>query len=245
MAGQDPVSPASWAPGRPGSSKLGNLRSRQTQSNVIAVMSKGSRSADAQRLQRGGSCRRGWRAPSPTQGLRTGGRGRRPAPPPRLPSGRPVAGLGSGSLPLLRPRIFSFFLSFRRTLSLPLPPRSDSESPLPTGRAHSRCSMFAGSGQPVGVLSLSQAPPVRYRLVAGIPALVPPSPSNSDACLSSEVTVGRGFPGPLLHGSPLFGGRKHRIGPQSCHLSRPRAFQRRPPAPRLSTARGDVCVQGR
>lgn len=68
MAGYDRVSPPAGAPGPTGSSKLGNLGFRQIQNNIIAVMSKGSRSADVPRLQRGGSFRPGWRAPFPHPG---------------------------------------------------------------------------------------------------------------------------------------------------------------------------------
>ena len=51
MAGPDRVSPPAAGPGPTGSSKRGNLGFRQIQNNIIAVMSKGSRFADAPRLQ--------------------------------------------------------------------------------------------------------------------------------------------------------------------------------------------------
>lgn len=53
----------------------------------------------------------------------------------------------------------------------------------------------------------------RRALVAGLWALLffLPSPSNSIACLSREGGAGRKFPGPVLHRSISFSGRKHRI----------------------------------
>lgn len=117
-AGQGRVSPPAPALGPPGSSKLGNLGSRQTESNIIAVMSNGSRSADAPRLQRGGSCRRGGRAPprplpSASAQWKEGAvaLGPPPAPPPRAPPPALPAS-GPGFLPLLMPLVFPFLFLF-------------------------------------------------------------------------------------------------------------------------------------
>lgn len=117
MVGQDQVFLAQ-TPGPPGSSKFGNLGSRQTYSNIIAVMSDGSRSADAPRLQRGGSCRPCGRAPFPHPAPRRVGGGGRPGTPRLAPASArlhpPSCRSGSGfpSTPA-SPRfpIFCFFSS--------------------------------------------------------------------------------------------------------------------------------------
>lgn len=85
-------------------------------------MSNGSRSADAPRLQRGGSCRRGGRAPFPHAAPLPGGGGRRPGTPARArPCARlrPRCRLGSGFPSTPVPPTLSIFVSFRLALSSP------------------------------------------------------------------------------------------------------------------------------
>lgn len=143
MAGYDRVSPPAGAPGPTGSSKLGNLGFRQIQNNIIAVMSKGSRSADVPRLQRGGSFRPGWRAPFPHPGtLREEQHSPPPAPPwdPAASASAPMERLGSGFPSNSRPPSFLVFISFCSAFSLP-PPLSVPEFPLSPGSAHRRRSI--------------------------------------------------------------------------------------------------------
>lgn len=85
-------------------------------------MSNGSRSADAPRLQRGGSCRRGGRAPFPHAAPLRGGGGRPPATPVRaglFARLRPRCRLGSGFPSTPVPPTFPIFVSFRLALSFP------------------------------------------------------------------------------------------------------------------------------
>lgn len=80
------------------------VQAKSEQHNCI--MSKGSSSAEAPRLQRGGSCRRGWRSPFPHPGTRQEWKGPGPVHP------APVARLGSGFPSTSMPLGFLIFISF-------------------------------------------------------------------------------------------------------------------------------------
>lgn len=178
-------------------------------------MSNGSRSADAPRLQRGGSCRRGGRAPFPHAAPLPGRGGRPPGTPARvglLARLRPRCRLGSGFPSPPVPPTFPIFVSFRLALSFPrFCFRILFFNTACTQKVPNKCWLDRS-----GALMWAEDPGPDSARSGGkwqgsAPLLPQPSPSNSVACLSREGRVGRGFPGLVLYRSASSFGRKPRI----------------------------------